>query len=52
MSKSMLRFHSVEDLTALIEHAGLKVNAVTGDWRGERFDPTRSEEMVFSVSLP
>ena len=51
MSKSTLRFHSVEDLTALIEQAGLNVNAVTGDWRGERFDPIRCEEMVFSVSL-
>ena len=51
MSKSTLRFHSVEDLTALIAQAGLRVNVVTGDWHGKRFDPEHSEEIVFSVSL-
>jgi len=50
-SKSRLRFHTVEELSRMIEQADLHLEFVEGDWRGERFDPVRSEEMVFEMTI-
>ena len=51
ISESTLRFHGVDDLTKLIERAGLHVVSVKCDWRGDDFDKERSEEIVFSITL-
>ncbi len=48
-SDSTLRFLTADAITRFADQAGLKVEAVLGDWRGGLFDPDFSREMIFKL---
>lgn len=48
-SISELRFFSREEIEAHLKESGLYVETLLGGWRGEPFDESTSEEMIFKV---
>lgn len=50
-SISELRFFSREEIEAPLKDSGLYVETLLGGWRGEPFDESTSEEMIFKVRV-
>ena len=48
-SISELRFFSREEIEAHLKESGLYVETLLGGWRGEPFEESTSEEMIFKV---
>ncbi len=51
-SQSELRFWTEADIRRSATSAGLVVESLLGDWQCEAFDPSVSEEMIFTLALP
>jgi 2-polyprenyl-3-methyl-5-hydroxy-6-metoxy-1,4-benzoquinol methylase len=49
VSSSELLFLLLEDIEERLKAAGLRADAVYGDWQSQPFDTTLSEEMIFIV---
>lgn len=48
-SESVLRFWNLEEIQSHLTAAGLLTEKVVGDWEGNGFDKSASEEMIFFV---
>lgn len=51
VSTSTLRFATRAEIEALAAKAGLRTEALHGDWNKRPFDPVLSEEMIFTLRL-